>query len=393
MGREPLKSALPAFAWVGLTSRCNLNCSHCQRMRLIKQGVLKPRDISEAVFDKLETELFPHLKRIQFGGNNFGEPLLTSNWDSFFARVSKLGIRISLVTNGRLLTPDRIKAMVDAGVEFNFSLEGATDQRYERVRGYKFKEFTDIVGEVCRQKAEKTDSSVRVNLGFTSRHDNIREMRQLIPLAARLGVDRITVTHFVPWAESQRQQSLVYHKELSNEILDIAKREADELGLVIDLPQPFELDEVEMQSARGQDRQLEALLPCRLPWTSVSINEQGDVMPCCASSVIMGNLNRASFSDIWNTGKYEKLRRTVNTGQPPGFCRNCGLRGINVGSDEALSFSSDERILLGGIGVDADSGSVSGLRRIRQNLLKSRWGQKLNPFLTKLYRRYIAFYT
>jgi len=68
------------------------------------------------------------------------------------------------------------------------------------------------------------------------------------------------------------------------------------------------------------------------------------------------------------------------------------LRGISVGSDEPLSFCSDEKILLGGIGVGEDLKSISRLRRIRKGLFKTRWGQKLNPFLTELYRRHIAFY-
>jgi len=383
---------MPTFAWVGLTSRCNLNCGHCQRMHLIEHDLLKPQEMPGEIFDKLQNQLFGHLKRIQFGGNNFGEPLLASKWDVFFAKARSLKIRISLVTNGTLLTPERIRTMVDAGVEFNFSLEGVTPQSYEKVRGHRFEEFISTVGEVCRQKRKKNDASARVNLGFTAYYDNVREITQLIPLAARLGVDRITVTHFVPWNQNQRQQSLVYHKNLSNEMLEVAGKMAAESKLVIDLPKPFRLDKNENQTDCKQDMHSNPELPCQLPWTSVSINEQGDVMPCCATSVVMGNLNDKSFQEIWNGRRYKKLRRTVNTASPLSFCRNCALRGISVGSDEPLSFCSDEKILLGGIGVGEDLKSISRLRRIRKGLFKTRWGQKLNPFLTELYRRHIAFY-
>jgi MoaA/NifB/PqqE/SkfB family radical SAM enzyme len=129
--------AMPTFAWVGLTSHCNLNCGHCQRMHLVKHNLLYPGELSEEIVEKLEAQLFPHLERIQFGGNNFGEPLLASNWDNCFVRVRNLRIRMSLVTNGTLLTPERIRAMVEAGVEFNFSMEGATPQTYEKVRSSK----------------------------------------------------------------------------------------------------------------------------------------------------------------------------------------------------------------------------------------------------------------
>lgn len=359
-------------------------------MQLIEQGVLKPQEMSKQIFDKLESQLFPHLERIQFGGNNFGEPLLASSWDTFFERVSKLKIRISLVSNGKLLTRGRIRAMVDAGVEFNFSLEGATPETYEKIRGYKFAEFVGIVRGTCREKV-KADTGVHVNFGFTACRDNICEIQRLVTMAGQLGVDRITVTHFVPWHENQRQQSLVYHKELSNKMLNIVKQMARESGLLIDLPQPFRLDDDSDQADCPRDTESSIILPCSHPWTSVSINEQGDVMPCCATSVVMGNLNDASFHNIWNGPRYLKLRKSVNSSQPLNFCRDCGLRAIEIGSNKGLSFCSDEKILLSAIGTKAGSRSP-GLRNVRNALLKSRWGRKLVPFLTELHRRHIAFY-
>lgn len=384
---------MPTFAWIGLTSQCNLKCSHCQRMHLIENNVLKPQEMPEFIFDKLYDQLFIHLKRIQFGGNNFGEPLMAPNWDNYFARVSELGIRISLVTNGKLLTSERIRTMVDAGVEFNFSLESVTPQSYERVRGIKFENFLNTVKETCQQKAEKKSTAALVNLGFTICYDNISEIKQLIPLASSLGVDRITVTHFVPWKESQRQQSLVYHKKLSNEMLATAKRMAVESKLILDLPKPFRLNEDNKDYDNQQDLGIETDPPCNLPWTSVSINEQGDVMPCCAASVVMGNLKNADFTDIWHAWKYKKIRCKVNSPEPLVFCRNCALRAIKIGSNEPLSFCSDERILLGCIGTEFGTKSISGLRTIRKKLLKTRWGKKLTPFLTEMYRKHIAFYT
>jgi hypothetical protein len=88
----------PSFAWIAVTNRCNLNCTHCQRGMLKKQGLLKLAEMSEQVFNRLESEVFPHLKRIQFGGNNFGEQLTASNWDMFFEKVSKRNIDISILS-------------------------------------------------------------------------------------------------------------------------------------------------------------------------------------------------------------------------------------------------------------------------------------------------------
>jgi MoaA/NifB/PqqE/SkfB family radical SAM enzyme len=157
------------------------------------------REMSWKVFNRLESEVFPYLKRIQFGGNNFGEQLLASNWDSFFERISKFKLGISVVTNGTLLNTSRIKAMVEAGVELNLSLEGVSKEAYEAVRGYKFDKFIGIMKKTCEEKMRMPENGAQVNLGFTIFKDNIREVTDLIGMAARLGVDRIVVTHFAPW--------------------------------------------------------------------------------------------------------------------------------------------------------------------------------------------------
>jgi len=360
---------MPRFAWIALTNKCNLKCTHCQRELLKDQGLLKAREMTWELFKKLEEEVFPYLERIQFGGNNFGEQLGFSKWDEAFEIVSKLEIDVSLVTNGTLLDPDRIKTLIDAGVELNFSLEGASKETYEAVRGFRFNKFFDIVKRACEEKIKKPQKGAQVNLGFTIFYDNVREVTNLIFMADRIGVDRIIVTHFAPWKESQRRQSLVYHKELCNQMLEKAKNLAVDCDIRIDLPKHFRSDE-----RQGQPEPLKRnqTTPCFHPWRSFSINEMGDVMPCCATSAVMGNLRRSSFNDIWNGPKYRKLRKTVNSSNPLVFCRNCAFREIDIESSQPISFWSDEEFLLAAIGTEKTmNSSFLVLRKVKQRLTRS----------------------
>ncbi len=380
---------LPSFAWIAVTNRCNLKCAHCQREFLKEQGLIKPQDMPWQIFNKLEAELFPHLERVQFGGNNFGEPLLASNWDSYFERANKYNVDVSIVSNATLLNPKRIKAMVDSGGEFNFSLEGITKKSYEAIRGCKFENFLNIFKKTCQEKVKMSESGARVNLGFTAFQDNISEVPRLIRTASQIGADRITVTHFFPWQESQRYQSLVYHKELANKMLGKAKKLAKELNLKADLPKPFRI-------YKNQDKPIHhgvrSLSPCYHPWKSVSVNEKGDVMPCCATSVVLGNLKKSNFSEIWNGNKYKKLRETVNSSRPLTFCRNCSIRGIDIGSTDSLFFCSDESIILAAIGLGRNTKSFPLLlRKLKNGLWKTTWGRKLIPYLIEVYRRHLVF--
>jgi radical SAM protein with 4Fe4S-binding SPASM domain len=381
---------MPSFAWIAVTSRCNLSCTHCQRGLLKQQGLLKGHEMSGRVFQKLESEVFPHLDRIQFGGNNFGEQLMASKWDDIFAIISKLKIDTSIVTNGSLLNPDRIKAMVAAGVEFNFSLEGTGKASYESVRGHGFDRFLDNIKQTCEEKIRRPKNGARINLGFTIFRDNIRELTDLIEMAARLNVDRVVVTHFAPWQENQRRQSLVYHKDLCDQMLERATSLATELGIRVDLPKPFGTNN---RHEKTNIQQSNSIKPCYHPWQSFSVNENGEVMPCCATSTVMGNLEKTSFYDIWNGAKYRKLRKTVNSPRPLIFCRDCAFRDIDVASTETISFWNDEEHLLAAIGIEQQKDSSSlVLRKMKNYLKKTKWGQKTLPYMIDLYRRHGAFY-
>jgi radical SAM protein with 4Fe4S-binding SPASM domain len=348
--------------------------------------------MSSKVFETFASEILPHLTRIQFGGSNFGEQLMASNWDTYFERVSRQKIGISLVSNGTLLSPERIKKLVGAGVEFNFSLEGIAKESYEAIRGYSFKKFLSIIEQTCEEKIRRADSSARVNLGFTASRNNIEEVTKLLRMAAQLGIDRVIINHFAPWDESQRQQSLVYHKELSNKIFEQAENLASELNLLVDLPRPFRIKN-DLEESKYHERDPKSVrLPCYHPWESVSINERGDVMPCCATSAVMGNLEKSTFSAVWNGNKYKKLRRTVNSPRPLVFCRDCVFRGIELHSKEPISFCSDERFLLAAIGRDKQTNSFPfALRRVKHRLLDTPLGKKLLPALLEYYRRHGAF--
>jgi radical SAM protein with 4Fe4S-binding SPASM domain len=380
----------PSFAWLALTNRCNLECNHCQRKLLKKQGLIEPREMSWKVFNKLESEVFPHLEKIQLGGNNYGEQLMASEWERFFERLKEHTLGISIISNGTLFNKERIKAMVEVGVEFNFSLEGTNEASYEATRGWKFKRFLWVVREACQEKRNNPSTGVRVNLGFTASRGNICELPGLLELASHLGIDRVTVTHFIPWQENQREQSLVYHKELANEMLEQANLMAKELNLVVDLPKQFGEEKAQTIGDYPKDG-WGANKPCYHPWRSFSVNERGEVMPCCATSAVMGDLERSSFSDIWNGPKYQRLRRTVNSPHPLPFCKNCGFRGIDNRSPRPLSFCSDEDILLAAIGNDGRIKSFSlMLRWIKDGLWRTGWGRKLLPHLVTFYRRYGA---
>jgi hypothetical protein len=65
----------------------------------------------------------------------------------------------------------------------------------------------------------------------------------------------------------------------------------------------------------------EEMVNCYYPWQTCSINELGNVKPCCVYWRSMGNLKRG-FNAVWNGRGFRKLRGTTNS-NPDGICYSC----------------------------------------------------------------------
>lgn len=380
----PALKSNPVSAWVSLTGKCNLNCLHCPK----RSGVFESRNLTDLplqVFHKLEEEIFPFLKQCKVGGNNLGEQLLAKEWDYFVDRMGRHSFERTLVTNGLLLTRERIKKLLEMEWSIDLSVEGSTSSTYKNIRGGNFEKFLSVVGECSQEKKSFKKTKAKIRLCFTAFYDNIAELMPLIEMGARLGVDEVLVAHLIPMTENQRSQSLVYHKGLANSIFEQGERRAKELGISIQLPPPFPIKRMGEEDAKDGTSPQWDRRGCDHPWASVSINEKGDVMPCCISDEKMGNLMEASFEKIWNGKKYQKLRKTVNSSNPISFCRHCVLRG----KDFTHVHCNDDRALLNFIGP-TDQVDARFLMKlfVKRKIGKYRWGKKLIQELKALYKKF-----
>lgn len=62
---------------------------------------------------------------------------------------------------------------------------------------------------------------------------------------------------------------------------------------------------------------------CDVPWLGGSVVlSNGDVYFCCFSGAKVGNVNEATFYDIWNGGIMQGIRQSLIEGQLPTECRS-----------------------------------------------------------------------
>ena len=103
----------PTRAWLSVTGRCNLLCTHCPRS-LVDEQFLSSDEMRPDVFERVTREVFPSLELLRIGGNNLGEQLFARTWDRYAAVMGRQTFTPWLITNGQTMNRARIGDLVAA---------------------------------------------------------------------------------------------------------------------------------------------------------------------------------------------------------------------------------------------------------------------------------------
>jgi radical SAM protein with 4Fe4S-binding SPASM domain len=347
------------------------------------------------LFQKLETDLFSTLKLCRIGGNNLGEQLCCEMWDEHFETFAKYSFIPWLITNGHLLTAKRIRKLVESECHIDISIDAATESKYWRIRGASLEKLIRNVHEIARERERQGKKKCRINFHFTAFQENINDLSDLLRIGAEIGIDQVTAIHFLPTTEEQRHQSLFYHQTTANEVFLEAKQLSEKLSIKLLIPQLYPIAKLSREEnlsfkqinrsfLSGSKSKVMPVTKCIHPWKSVSINERGEVFPCCQSNLMMGTLQHSAFGDIWNNKRYQRLRKTVNSADPLKDCTECPLRGNTLtGTDcenneyflKSLNYQRSTKI------------GKQAYFYIKEFLNRNKFTKKIYPTLRYLYKR------
>ena len=189
--RAMQSDAHPILAQVVPTRRCNLDCGYCNEYDKTSDPV--PVEIMLGRIDRL-ADLGTTI--ITLSG---GEPTLHPDLDAIVARIRERGAIATLITNGLLLTPERIQRLNRAGLDYlQISIDNARpdeiskkslqvlDRKLEWLAEYA--EFGVTINSVLGSGIRKPEDALAVAgraraLGFTSTlgilHDHSGQLQPL----------------------------------------------------------------------------------------------------------------------------------------------------------------------------------------------------------------------
>ena len=165
----------PVLAHIIPTRRCNLSCAYCNEYDKVSNPVptaemLRRIDLLAALGTGI----------ITFSG---GEPLLHPDLDELIRRIRSHGIIATLITNGYLLSPDRIKRLNRAGLEqLQISIDNVQPDDIS-------KKSLKVLDKKLEWLAEYAEFEVNINTVIGAGIENPGDARTIAHRALELGFD------------------------------------------------------------------------------------------------------------------------------------------------------------------------------------------------------------
>ncbi len=307
-GKQILQS-YPRRLVFELTNACNLNCVMCGR----NAADFKPTRFDMEVFRSFEP-LMDIVEEVTLMG--WGEPTIHPSFIEMLEIINRHSARKYFCSNGMNLK--KIKdAIFDYNVDvFAVSLDGATDETNGRIRrGSKIEQVTEDLKDIVRLKKERGLKYPWINFVFCAMQSNIRELPDLVRLAAEIGIEEVKVVYLTVFGEDLMNESLWGHERLVHEVFEEAIKVGDDLGIILKLPHYAGEDEAGDHFHKD----------CFVAWRDFFLGSDGFVRPCMSTPVQFFRYDRNKpFMEMWNSPEYQNYRRIVNDQEKMDApCRRC----------------------------------------------------------------------
>jgi MoaA/NifB/PqqE/SkfB family radical SAM enzyme len=322
---------LPRTSWtqVEVTTRCNAACIYCPRTAY--RDTWHDRSVSVAAFRRL----LPALKKTRLVHlQGWGEPFLHPDFFTLTALAKEAGCRVSTTTNGMLLNAEKLRQVMESGLDLiAFSLTGL-EERHDRCRpGTSFRQVLSAIHTLNRLKAREGRATPQIHIAYLLLKSGRSELEKLPQLLKGLGVQQtvISTLDFVPTRELAGESFAAGDPAATEEIqarLGELAAAADSFGV----PVHYSL---KPPGVRG-------LLCPENPQGALCVAADGAVSPCVFTNLpvsratyvglggeqpyqplVFGNLLEQGLGAIWRRPSYITFRRAFCTSRLATPCRHC----------------------------------------------------------------------
>lgn len=293
-----------------VTAGCNLRCITCSYREPL------PNELTLDEYKEIFRQLELHgVRRVVYSG---GEPLLRRDLPDICFLARKTGAQQSLLTNG-LLLEKRAKEILHFINEIIVSLDGPEPETHHTIRGLD--SFDQILRGV--ELVKRTHNGPTVSIRCVVQRKNFRKMDEMVELAKRLAVERISFLAADVQTDAFHRDQSGFSAPTGEILLDpdecaefresvkvlFEKRKKEfATRFIAESPQKI-MHLVEYFEAH------QGLSPfphneCNAPSVSMVISSTGEILPCYFLPSY-GSLRTSSLPDLLNTSDIVATRSDV----------------------------------------------------------------------------------
>jgi len=320
----------PLYVQIGVSNRCNYRCQFCwDHPSYVSHDDPWPDRIAERYYKKhpeidrnrsfLPFEMFTDLvddlhslgtRKIKFIGR--GEPFLHRRFIDMVAYAKTRGFNCSVTTNGSLIKPENVRALVAMGADEIFvSVNAASPEVYNQIhlntRPDAFDKLTQTLLLFADEKKRLQTPFPIIRLSFVIQNNNYFQMPEMVRLAGSVGAESVAFNRVSVYSGTKfLMLNDAQNDEITRNYLVQAEQLAAEAGI---------LTNADLFRARPdgvfRSKAIHTKIPCYIGWYFAIILADGTVNPCCECLRAMGTLKTQRFKDIWYGDEYRKFRREI----------------------------------------------------------------------------------
>ncbi|MFX1250735.1 MAG: radical SAM protein [Promethearchaeota archaeon] len=284
-----------------ITSHCDCKCRMCEYWRLGQREELTLEQIQYMLDDAMRVGMTDY---VIWGG----EPLLRQELPEVAAYANKIGLDVSIITNGSLLS-ERINEVAPYLWGIIVSLDHPNAKEHDHLRRYPGL-FEKILDGIEKAKAH---NHLRIFLNCVIQKENIHQLQEMAELARSLGV-RITfemmevIKGYNEWLQPDHSEVIRATRQLVQ----------------------LKRDGFPISNSSSYFKAIAARSPysCQVPKVCVTVLWDGQVRLCQTISEAarptlpnydLGNVTKASFQDIFRSQNYQRFVKAAEE------CWKCDL--------------------------------------------------------------------
>lgn len=297
--RRTYQERIPISGGINLTNRCNLKCVHCYIRDYQCGEGQKPELDTDRILSILDEAVAAGCLFFLITG---GEPLLHPDFSVIYAHARRLGMLVSVFTNGTLIDQSHIKLFSELPPQFvEITLYGATKETFDLVAG--------VAGayEACHKGIKKLIAG-RIpfrlkTMLLTLNKDELGAMEEY--------ADGLNVPF--------RFDPLITPR-LDGDLSPLQYRVSPHEAVVAEMADPERAQKrVEYDKTLGKPYRAQYLYRCGTGTTSFFVDAYGGLQPCLMVTDSSVDLKKESFAAAWKT--LGRIREIESQADLP--CRDC----------------------------------------------------------------------